>query len=87
MSMQSLPYNKPEYDPFWATIAELGVPLSFHVFTESDVKQDDERPLEERIEERERGADLSEMVLGMAEAMNPLSMLIAAGSIGRSILI
>ncbi len=79
VSNKSLPYNKPEYDPVWATIAEMGVPLSFHVFTSSDVKEDDKRPLKERIEARDRGDDLSGMVLGMAEAMSPLSLLISAG--------
>ena len=35
------PYNMPVYEPFWATVAELGLPLSFHVFTTSDTVPDD----------------------------------------------
>ena len=30
---EELPYDKPEYEPLWATAQDLGMPLSLHIFT------------------------------------------------------
>ena len=33
LAIPLLPYNHPAYEPFWATVEELQVPVAFHVFT------------------------------------------------------
>ena len=83
VSPSSTPYYKQAYDPLWSTIERSGIPLSFHVFTESEA-----RPVEKLQEERgtakvEDGTDLIFMVLGMAEAMSPMLMLTASGALDR----
>ena len=40
VSMPMLPYNFPDYDPFWDVAEETGVPVSFHVFTVGPTGQD-----------------------------------------------
>ena len=76
------PYNMPVYEPLWATVAELGLPLSFHVFTTSDTVPDD-KSRRYLTKEETHGRDLVGMVLGMAEAMAPLTALTAAGVFDR----
>ena len=76
------PYNMPVYEPLWATVAELGLPLSFHVFTTSDTVPD-EKSRRYLTKEETHGRDLVGMVLGMAEAMAPLTALTAAGVFDR----
>ena len=78
VSMPSLPYNRPDYEPFWSAVEELGVPISFHVFTRGE----NQIP-EDLGEVNSHGADLFYIALGMAEAMSPLSMLAAAGVLQR----
>ena len=83
VSPSSTPYYKQAYDPLWATIERSGIPLSFHVFTPSEP-----RPVEKLQEEPgaakvEDGTSLIFSVLGMAEAMSPLLMLIASGALDR----
>ena len=76
------PYNMPVYEPFWAAIEEMRVPLSFHVFTRSEDREDD--TLFKNIGQEEgHGEDLTLMVLGMAEALSPLCMIISSGVLQR----
>lgn len=82
VSVPALPYNRPEYEPFWATLEEMRLPVAFHVFTRSEAKENDVHS-KGVDEEYGHGEDLIEMVLGMAEAMSPLSMLIASGVLQR----
>lgn len=74
VSMPSLPYNRPDYEPFWNAMDELKIPLSFHVFTRGE----NQIP-EDLGEENSYAADLLYIALGMAEGMSPMAMLTAAG--------
>ena len=68
------PYNRPDYEPFWSAVDELGIPISFHVFTPG------ENNYPEGLGEKDSyGADLIHISLGMAVAMSPLVMLTASG--------
>ena len=78
VSMPSLPYNRPDYEPFWSAVEELGVPLAFHVFSRGG----NQAP-EDRGEADSHGADMLYIALGMAEAMSPLAMLTASGVLQR----
>ena len=69
-----IPYNRPDYEPFWSAVEEMGVPLSFHVFTRGE----NEIP-EDLGEEQSYGGDLIHISLGMATGMSPLAMLTASG--------
>ena len=82
-SMPTLPYHRPEYEPFWATVETLGLPLNFHVFTQGDcgVIRPEDKPLPDGL--KGSGEDLVTMVVGMAAAMGPLSMLVASGALER----
>ena len=82
VSVPALPYSRPEYEPFWATVEEMRLPVAFHVFTRSEAKEK-ETQLKDLGEQFSHGEDLIEMVLGMAEAMSPVSMLIASGVLQR----
>jgi predicted TIM-barrel fold metal-dependent hydrolase len=75
--MPELPYDRPAYEPFWAAVEELGAPLNFHVFTGQNAI------LDGLGEEEGRGQDLTQVALGMAEAMSPLTMLIGSGALQR----
>ncbi|MFQ5934469.1 MAG: amidohydrolase family protein [Dehalococcoidia bacterium] len=79
-SVAKLPYNLPDYNPLWAAVEETGIALSFHVFTPTGPKDEAER---NTAKVNLQGEDLFGMVLGMAEAMSPLSMLTAAGVLER----
>ncbi len=74
VTMPSLPYNRPDYEPFWRAVEEMGVPVAFHVFTRGE----NQIP-EDLGEEQSYGADLFYIALGMAEAMSPLAMLTSSG--------
>lgn len=78
VSMPGLPYNRPDYEPFWNAMDEVKAPLSFHVFTRAG----NQIP-EDRGEVHSYGADLIYIGLGMAEAMSPLTMLTGAGVLDR----
>ena len=75
--MPELPYDRPDYEPFWAAVEELGVPVNFHVFTRRDPD------LDGLGEQEGRGQDLTQVALGMAEAMSPLTMLVGSGALQR----
>ena len=76
--MPKLPYNRPDYEPFWDLMDDVGIPISFHVFTRGE----NQIP-EDLGEENSYGADLFYIALGMAEAMSPLAMLTSAGVLER----
>ena len=78
VSMPMLPYNFPDYDPFWDVAESLETPVAFHVFTKGPAG---EAPLG-----RARsgpGEDLSSEINDMAHAMNPLTLLVASGALER----
>ena len=58
VNVASTPYNLPVYEPFWSTLADLGLPLSFHVFTKTEPVSDDE-PRKYRTIEETNGQDLT----------------------------
>lgn len=77
MHIPRLPYNMPEYEPFWATIAELGIPLALHVFTEAETNESTE-PLRAAP-----GDDLAYEIIEQANAMKPLCLFVASGILER----
>jgi len=78
INIPSLPYNRPDYEPFWSVLEDLEIPVAFHVFTRG------ENSIPEDLgEENSHGADLIMISLGIAEAMNPLAMLTASGVLER----
>ncbi len=82
VTTQGAPYNWPEYEPFWTAVEEMGIPISFHVFTDERAGHDAEIP-RGLGDEKGSGEDLSGMAMGMTAAMSPLSQLIAAGVLER----
>ena len=73
-----VPYNHPAYEPFWATVEELQVPVAFHVFTygttgKINVDDQPEGP----------GDNMAFTVTLMGQAMSPLTLLIASGVLER----
>ena len=79
VSMPLVPYNMPEYEPFWANAAELGVPLAFHVFSGGPKGG---TPSKEPTVATP-GSDQLGQVLGMTEAMYPMVQMIAGGVCAR----
>ena len=69
VSMPMYSYNSPRYEPLWAAVEELGIPLAFHVFTSGPSPTPAPEP-EERIPN-----DLEGQVLGMSLAMYPMVQL------------
>ena len=80
VSRPPLPYDRADYEPFWEAVVELGIPMSLHVFTKSESTKDDE-PTDTGEDNGSRGEIISGMVLGMAEAMSPLTMLVGSGAL------
>ncbi len=78
VSMPLLPYNYPEYDPFWNMVEETGVPVAFHVFTVGPTGQNPEGTARSGP-----GEDLSSEIVNMAHAMNPLTHLVASGALEK----
>ncbi len=78
ISMPQLSYNYPEYNPFWDVANETGAPVSFHVFTTGP--SGDTGPGDHRAGP---GDDLSSEINDMAHAMNPLTLLVASGTLER----
>ena len=81
-TMPTKPYNHPDYEPFWAAAADLGIPLAFHVFTAGPEGQFQDRAAA-NDEINGVGEDHLGNILGMAAAMGPTIMLIAANILGR----
>ena len=79
ISMPTLPYNFPEYDPFWDIAGEYrDVPVAFHVFTVGPTGQPPSGP-----HRGGPGQDLASEIVDMAHAMNPLTLLVASGALER----
>lgn len=77
MQMPNLPYNQPDYEPFWCAVEELGIPLALHIFTEGEISD------QQDIKRASPGEDLAFEVIDMAAAMNPLCLLVASGILQR----
>ena len=82
VKMPSRPYNKRIYDPLWATVQELGIPMSFHVFTPSEPFSVDDLKRTGGANSAD-GIELFGLVQGMADGMNPLLLLSASGALDR----
>ncbi|MFQ5934188.1 MAG: amidohydrolase family protein [Dehalococcoidia bacterium] len=80
VSRPQRPYNWPVYEPFWTAVEKVGIPLSFHVFSPGEPFSDKRAYAGLKAL---HGEDLSVMLLGMAEAMSPLSLLTASGVLER----
>ncbi|MFO0997757.1 MAG: amidohydrolase family protein [Alphaproteobacteria bacterium] len=72
------PYNRPEYEPLWAALADAGIVLTFHSFT-----NDNDQYPEDWGEEEGFGGALSFMALSMAEGLQPVSYMISSGALER----
>ncbi|MCH8089225.1 MAG: amidohydrolase [Chloroflexi bacterium] len=77
--MPMLPYNMPDYEPFWTAVEDLGVPVAFHVFTGGPGAE----PATQEPYEIRNGVDQLGQVLGMTAAMYPMVQLIASGACQR----
>lgn len=77
MHIPRLPYNMPDYEPFWATVAELGIPLALHIFTEA-ATSDSTEPIRAAP-----GEDLAYEIVDQAAAMKPLCLFVASGILER----
>lgn len=71
-------YNRPEYEPLWAAMADTGIVLTFHSFT-----NDNDQYPEDWGEENGYGGALSFMALSMAEGLQPVSYMISSGALER----
>ena len=78
LTVESRPYNLPDYDRFWAACAANGLVVSLHAFTESE----DTYP-EDWGEEEGNGGALAHMAMSMARGQNPVALLIASGALQR----
>lgn len=77
MHVPRLPYNMPDYEPFWAAAAELGIPLALHTFTEA-VTSDSDQPVRAAP-----GEDLAFEIIDQAVAIKPLCLFVASGVLER----
>ena len=78
LTVESRPYNLPDYDRFWAACADHGLVVSLHAFTETE----DQFPADWG-EEEGTGGGLSHMAMSMARGQNPVALLIASGALQR----
>jgi predicted TIM-barrel fold metal-dependent hydrolase len=76
--MGKLPYNRPDYEPFWSVVEESGLILSLHAFANSDDMLPEDWGQEEGI-----GGALAYMAFSMIEGMNPLTLFITSGMLER----
>ncbi len=78
ITQRALPYNQPAYEPLWAVLAETGLVLAFHAFTNSE----DAYP-EDWGEDEGVGGALDFMAMRMADGQHPVSQLISGGVCDR----
>ena len=78
ISMSARPYNLPEYDPLWAAIADSGMVLALHAFTEDQDTYPEDWGTEEGV-----GGGLIHMAMSMIRGQNPVALLIASGALER----
>ena len=76
ITVPQLPYNLPDYEPFWSVCEEAGVVVSFHAFTNSDDAYPDDWGEEEGV-----GGGLNLMAMSMVDGMSPVTQLIAGGAL------
>ena len=78
MTVPSMPYNLPIFNPLWAALEDLGLVLGLHTFTFAE-------PQNESGPQRGAppGADLIETVFYMGIAMKPMCELVASGTLQR----
>jgi len=70
---EALNYNLPEFDPLWACIQDVGLPITFHVSTGRDP----------RTSRGNGGAVINYAVHSLAPTMEPIANLCASGVIER----
>ena len=70
----ALPYNLPQYEPFWSACEEAGIVVSFHAFTNSEDAYPEDWGEEERV-----GGALNMMAMSMVDGMSPVTQLISGG--------
>ncbi len=77
MHVPRLPYNMSDCEPFWATIAELGIPLALHVLTAAETSDATQPAC------AAPGEDLAYKIIEQAGAMTPLYLIVASGILER----
>ena len=70
---EALNYNLPEFDPLWATIQEVDLPITFHVSTGRDP----------RTSRGNGGAVINYAVHSLAPTMEPIANLCSSGVLDR----
>ena len=78
ITIKTLPYNMPAYEPLWAALAASGMVVAFHAFTNAE----DQYP-EDWGEEQGVGGALHFMAQSMIDGMDPLTRLISGGVLMR----
>ena len=68
-SKPSLPYNRPEYEPLWSAVEEVGLPLNFHISSGRDP----------RIERGPGGAVINYVMGALVDGIDVLTYLCASG--------
>jgi len=76
--VENRPYNLPVYDRLWSAIADAGLVLSLHAFSETEDMYPDDWGQAEGT-----GGGLTHMVMSMARGQNPVVLLIASGALQR----
>jgi predicted TIM-barrel fold metal-dependent hydrolase len=70
---EALNYNLPEFDPLWACISDVGLPMTFHVSTGRDP----------RTSRGNGGAVINYAVHSLAPTMEPIANLCGSGVLDR----
>ena len=68
-SKPTVPYNRPEYDPLWAAIEEVGVPANFHISSGRDP----------RIERGPGGAIINYVMGALVDGIDVVTYLCSSG--------
>ncbi len=78
VSMPSLPYNRPDYEPLWSAVEDADLILSFHSMTvgENEI-------IDDLGEADPQGTDLIYMAMTISEARSTLVNLTASGVLQR----
>jgi len=74
ITVSDRPYNRPEYEPLWSALADCGMVLALHAFS-----NDRDMYPEDWGEKDGFGGALDFMVMRMVDGMSPVSLLISAG--------
>ncbi len=78
ITVEDRPYNLPDYEPLWGALADSGLVLALHAFTE-----DTETYPEDWGEAEGVGGGLAHMAMAMARGQNPVALLISSGVLER----